>query len=245
MAADVAVLWHYHAIMGTVVPQVRKTSSGFGYVEGGRSAQKTRTRQALLAAARAELATGRGVTVESVAAAAGISRTTAYRYFANHRDLIAAAHPQIEVRSLLSDDAPDDVEVRLNLVLDRFVNDVTLAWEPQLRAALRLALEPRDETSPGDAAQLRKGRAVGWILEALEPLERTHPGIDREVLAKSLRSAAGIEALVWLTDVGGLSRADAAQVMRASAVAILRDAVRTGSWPPAPPVTVVGSSSID
>jgi AcrR family transcriptional regulator len=218
--------------MGTQVPLVGGAPSAGRYVEGGRSAQKGRTREALLAAARAELAADRGVTVESVAAATGISRTTAYRYFANQRDLIAAAHPQIDLGSLLPDDAPQDVEARLNLVLDRFLTEVTIAWEPQLRAALRLALEPRNGNAPADAAELRKGRGIGWILEALEPLALTHPGIDRDVLARAIRSAAGIESLVWLTDVGGLSPDHAAEVMRASAGAILRDAVRHGSWPP-------------
>ena len=217
--------------MGTQIPLVSGSPSAARYVEWGRSAQKGRTREALLAAARAELAADRGVTVESVAAATGISRTTAYRYFANQRDLIAAAHPHIDLVSLLPNDAPQDVEARLNLVLDRFLTEVTIAWEPQLRAALRLALEPRDGKTPTDAAELRQGRGIGWILEALEPLALTHPDIDRNILARAIRSAAGIESLVWLTDVGGLSRDQAAEVMRASAGAILRDAVRTGSWP--------------
>lgn len=218
--------------MGISVPQDHKAAVAADYLAAGRSAQKARTRDALLAAARAEVAAGREVTVESVAAAAGISRTTAYRYFANQRDLIAAAHPQLDLHSLLPRDAPQDVEARLTLVLDRFINDVTIAWEPQLRAALRLALEPRTENAPGDAAQLRQGRGIGWILEALEPLDNTHPGVDRETLARAIRSAAGIESLVWLTDVGGLSRDRAAEVMRASAVAILRDAIRANQWPP-------------
>lgn len=218
--------------MGTLVPPVGGSPSAASYVDRGRSAQKGRTREALLAAARAELAADRSVTVESVAAATGISRTTAYRYFANQRDLIAAAHPQIDLASLLPNDAPQDVEARLNLVLDRFLTEVTIAWEPQLRAALRLALEPRDGKTPTDVAELRQGRGIGWFLEALEPLALTHPDIDRNILARAIRSAAGIESLVWLTDVGGLSRDQAAEVMRASAGAILRDAVRTGAWPP-------------
>jgi hypothetical protein len=40
-----------------------------------------------------------------------------------------------------------------------------------------------------------------------------------------VRSAIGVEALVWLTDVGGLSRDDATEVMRWSARALLQSAL--------------------
>jgi hypothetical protein len=44
-------------------------------------------------------------------------------------------------------------------------------------------------------------------------------------LAIAIRSAAGIEALIWLTDIAGLSRKQAVEVMRGSARAILRTAL--------------------
>jgi hypothetical protein len=40
-------------------------------------------------------------------------------------------------------------------------------------------------------------------------------------LAIAIRSATGIEALVWLTDVAGLARDDASELMRWSARALL------------------------
>jgi AcrR family transcriptional regulator len=231
-------LWDYHPIMGTQVPQDEAEPSSPSYVDTGRSAQKRRTREALVTAARQELTHGRPVTVESAAAVAGVSRTTAYRYFATHRELIAAAHPQIEVESLLPAPAPEDPAERLSLVMSAFIHDVTLAWEPQLRAALRLALTPPRAPGPADAhadahaGTLRQGRGIRWILQALQPLADTHPGVDREVLARAIRSAAGIESLIWLTDIGGLPRERAAAVMHACAMAILDDALRRGSWPP-------------
>jgi hypothetical protein len=113
---------------------------------------------------------------------------------------------------------------------------VTLAWEPQLRAALHLALAPRppvEEPATPDAGTLRQGRGIGWILDALEPMRSTHPDVDLELLARAIRSAAGIESLIWLTDVGGLTRQTAAQVMHASAMAILRDALHPSTtWRP-------------
>ena len=57
----------------------------------GRTRQKERTRGALIAAARELVAQGTTPTVEEAAAAASISRTTAYRYFPNQRALLAAA----------------------------------------------------------------------------------------------------------------------------------------------------------
>ena len=58
------------------------------YEIGGRSAQKARTRDALVAAARDLVAAGVTPTVEDAAAAASISRSTAYRYFPNERALL-------------------------------------------------------------------------------------------------------------------------------------------------------------
>jgi hypothetical protein len=48
---------------------------------------------------------------------------------------------------------------------------------------------------------------------------------DLRRLILAIRSAAGIEALVWLTDIAGLSRKEAVQLMRWSASALLRSAL--------------------
>jgi hypothetical protein len=44
-------------------------------------------------------------------------------------------------------------------------------------------------------------------------------------LVLAIRSACGIEALIWLTDVAGLSRRHASELMRWSALALLRAAL--------------------
>jgi hypothetical protein len=44
-------------------------------------------------------------------------------------------------------------------------------------------------------------------------------------LVLAVRSATGIEALVWLTDIAGLSRPEAVELMRWSARALLRSAL--------------------
>jgi hypothetical protein len=48
----------------------------------------------------------------------------------------------------------------------------------------------------------------------------------------SVRAAIGIEALVWMVDVAGLSREDAVALMRWSAQALLQQAATVP--PPAP-----------
>src|SRR3954462_15766887 len=137
------------------------------YELNGRVHQKRRTRDALVAAARELVATGQTPTVEGAAEAAAISRTTAYRSFPNQRELLAAAHPETGVTSLLPDDPPDDVTARLDLVIDAFTRSTVENEAPQ-RTMLRLSLEA--DATERSQLPLRQGRGIGWIEEALVPL---------------------------------------------------------------------------
>ncbi len=198
------------------------------YEATGRSNQKRRTREALVAAARELVAAGANPTVEQAAERAGISRTTAYRYFPNQRSLVLAAHPETATTTLLPADAPADAAGRLDAVVTRFV-DLVVDTEAAQRTMLRLSLDPDPEAR--GPLPLRQGRAVAWIAEALEPLRDRLSAQQLHRLVLSIRSAVGIEALVWLTDIGGLSRSDAATSMRWSAQALL-SATLTSSPPP-------------
>jgi AcrR family transcriptional regulator len=193
------------------------------YEEIGRVAQKQRTRDALLNAARELVAAGESPTVEDAAEASGVSRTTAYRYFPNQAAPLAAAHPATATTSMLPPNAPaDDVEERVALVIKEFTK-LILETEAQQRTMLRLSLErPAGER---DKLLLRKGRAIPWITEALEPA-RTRLGDARlKRLVLAIRSATGIEAAVWLIDIGGLSRTEAINTQRWSAMSLLRAAL--------------------
>jgi len=190
------------------------------YELSGRSRQKSRTRDSLLSATRELIADGLTPTVEAAAAHAGISRTTAYRYFTNQRAILIAAHPEIDRKSLLGANPPREPAERLEAVLDEFFR-IMLETEPQLRMALRLSLDRGPASSDNS---LRRGRAVAWIEEALGPLLGQLSKQELRRLAVTIRSAAGIEALVWLTDVARLSRAQAVETMRWSAFALLRAA---------------------
>jgi hypothetical protein len=94
-------------------------------------------------------------------------------------------------------------------------------WEPQLRTSLRLSLEPA-----ADQPVLRQGRAIGWIAEALAPLRDSHPHVDVDRLAVAIRSATGIETLIWLVDIAGYTREQATDTVKGTARALLDAAIR-------------------
>jgi AcrR family transcriptional regulator len=192
------------------------------YEQVGRSRQKGRTRAALVAAARELLADGVTPTVELAADRAGISRTTSYRYFRNQRELLLAAYPELESASLLGDRPPAGAAERLELVLDHIGRQL-LASETAMRAALRLSLQV--PAPPRDALVVRQGRAIRWIEDALAPLRDELGKAAVHRLAIAIRACFGIEPFVWLTDIAGLSRRAAIEVMHGSARAVLRAAM--------------------
>jgi AcrR family transcriptional regulator len=195
----------------------------------GRTAQKLRTRKALVEAARALIISGVTPTVEDAAAAASISRTTAYRYFQNQRELLVAAFPEIEPRSLLGDNPPEAVEARLDTVVREYLR-ITIDNEAALRAALRLSLDPHG--THRQELLLRQGRVIAWLKDALEPLHGRLSEQAIERLVYAIRAAAGIEALIWLCDIAGLSRDEAKDLMIWSAQALLRSALAEANLNP-------------
>jgi AcrR family transcriptional regulator len=160
--------------------------------------------------------------VERAAPAAQISRATAYRYFPNQRALLAATYPVIDRRSLLPTPAPADPAARLAAIADA-QTQLVLEQEAELRAQLRQALDP-DGADRGQLP-LRRGRRITWIQEALAPLRGRLSEHELERLVHAIGATVGIEALVWLTDVAGLSRQQAVEVMRWSAETLLRTAL--------------------
>jgi hypothetical protein len=191
------------------------------YERTGRVHQKARTRSALVSAVRELLRQGVTPTPEQAAAAVSISRTTAYRYFRNQRELLAAAQPEMVATSVLGSDAPADPEARVEIVLREIARQLT-ENEAAFRTALRLSLDPVPDRRK---LTLRRGRAIRWFEEALEPLRGKIPDVSRHRLALAIRAAFGIEALVWLIDVAGLSREEAIDLMRSSARTLLKAAL--------------------
>lgn len=188
----------------------------------GRTEQKTRTRGALVQAARELLAEGITPAVEQAAERARVSRTTAYRYFPNQQALLIATVPDLDVASLLPDPAPEDPAPRLAAVVDALARSA-VRHEPELRAQLRASLQPGGAAR--DDLPLRTGRAIGWIEEALMPLRGRMRERDLRRLVLAIRCSVGIEPLVWLTDVARVSREEAVEIMCSSADGLLRSAL--------------------
>lgn len=156
-------------------------------------------------------------TIEETAAAASISRPTAYRYFPNQRLLLAAAHPEVDRSSLLGADPPVEPRARLDRVAREIAHFLSKN-ETALRAALRLSLESPNSR---DTLGLRAGRRLLWVEDALAPLRPDLPSGDFRKLSLALSSMLGIEALIWLTDVAGLTRDAALKQMRWGAQQLL------------------------
>lgn len=187
--------------------------------------QKARTREALVAATRQLLRDGVTPSVEQAADAARVSRTTAYRYFASQRDLLAATFPRLEGGTLLGDRPPADVRARIALFAEGMTESI-LANEAEMRAMLRLSLDPQ---APPHEVALRTGRRQLWVADALAPLRDALPKARFERLTLAIAATAGIESFVWLIDVGGADRQTAAAVIRENCNALLEHELRYGA----------------
>lgn len=184
-------------------------SRSIPYTAKGRTRQKARTQAAMITAARELLAEGITPTVEQAAERAGVSRATAYRYFLNQQLLLAAAHPETERSSLLPPDPPDDPVERVELVARELMR-IIIDTEVELRAMLRFSLDP---ALAGQDLPLRKGRRMMWFEDALAPSRSALAARRHRRLVLSIAAAVGIEAFVWLIDIAGLSRRDAAELL--------------------------------
>ena len=204
--------------------------------EDPRRNQKERTRAAIVDAAIGLLREGITPTVSSAAAAAKVSRPTAYRYFPTQEALlneIMDITPSVEsvdeaVRTMRS----PDPRQRLGELLDCF-NRLVVEDEGRYRAALRVYLDTwfAARTAGEVAPRVRAGRRRHWLEGALEPLRGTLPPASWSRLQNALALTLGIDSVVVLKDVCGLDNEEALDVLRWTALAILDAALREAAAP--------------
>lgn len=169
----------------------------------GRANQKTRTRNAIVAACR-EVMRGDGpVTMLEVARAALVSEATAYRYFPDLSALLAVAlsdewpAPEEALRPVAGSTDP----VERVAFAARFLLEGIGGRQKAVRAMMAATI-----TRPEVAASARPGVRFGLIREALRPV-RPPAGVDPARLAQLERDLAvtmSAEALFVLTDLCGL-----------------------------------------
>ena len=96
-----------------------------------------------------------------------------------------------------------------------------------------------DVDAAGEAVKLLAEITLGLVLFSdaasvdMRALRKELSETEVHRLALAIRSATGIEALIWLTDVAGLTRSEATKLMRWSAQGLLRSALTD---PPRKPV---------
>jgi len=194
----------------------------------GRERQKGRTRRALLAAAVQLLASGQTPSITEVADAADISRRTAYRYFPTQEQLLVEAaleglRPSI-VDAVVTPAAgqPDDAESRLDRTVMALQRGA-VANEQLLRTMIRLTVSRAPSTDEGDRAEPKRGyRRIEWIELALAPVRKELGKKRFERLISALAVCLGIDALIVLRDLRGLSDAEAEAVCLWTARTLLR-----------------------
>ena len=187
----------------------------------GRVQQKLRTRKALLGAARELLDRGLQPSLQEVADHATISRATTYRYFSSSEALLQEAvldgiSAELDGRGMRPEDG-GSLEARAEATVDRILAMV-LDNEMLFRTYLRSVVS-------GDGRPARGGRRIGWLTDAYGTEAETLPKRLVQRMTAALALLSGIEAVIVARDVCGLDAAEARELCRWTARAIVRAAL--------------------
>jgi AcrR family transcriptional regulator len=195
----------------------------------GRHLQKQRTRKLLLETARTLLEAGQRPSVTEVADAASISRRTAYRYFPTQEKLLAESaleglRPVMDRALALAPTGndQDSLEARLDTLVR---NMMRLAFENE--ALLRTMIHQTVLEKGSTEAPRRGTRRVDWIEAAVSPLKSRLSKGNYAKLVSALAVCTGMEAILVLRDIRGLTASQTTQVSQWMAQAILREALLT------------------
>jgi AcrR family transcriptional regulator len=179
----------------------------------GRARQKQRTQRLLLDTAANLLAEGKRPTVSQVADAAGVSRRTAYRYFPTQERLHADAalerlRPVMEAAIEASAPATaGGVEARVTALVGH-MQRLTVQNESLLRTMVHETV-----LATANAGTPRRGaRRLQWIESAIKPMRKRLGAAHYRRLVSALALCTGIEALLVLRDICGLSTAELTRV---------------------------------
>ena len=186
----------------------------------GRTAQKERTRKAILDGARMLLGEGKPVTVAAAAEKHNISKATAYRYFSDPALLVAEAGLDISVASYHAIVA-DIQGVREKLkAISLYFFDLAIDNEAGFRQFVGMTLaawKPDGNQSPAR----RGARRIAMYERALASDDLRLTGQEQAKLINALATATGAEAMIALLDVANVDHATARQTVSEIADALL------------------------
>jgi AcrR family transcriptional regulator len=194
---------------------------------GPEAGVRGRTYRLLLAQAMDLAADGRLVTVAEVAAAAGVSRATAYRYFPSRSRLISAIIGEslgpvrrFESRKV---DGRERVQELFTKTFPRFRQ-----FEPHMRAALQLSLEhwALERSGRIDEEPYRRGHRVAILKRVASPLKSKMREGEFSRLLCGLSMIFGIEPYVVLKDIWGCSDREVQATARWMADAMIDAALK-------------------
>lgn len=200
------------------------------YESYGRMNQKRRTRADIMAAAAELLQQGIFPTIAQTVEAAGISRSTAYRYFPSQDVFMAELLLTETVKPdqgavYVAAEIPGTGEERLASVI-KADHALVIMHERAFRTAISVIIAAAGDAEGSDTVPRRPGNRLRYLAEALKPFEDRLSEEQLERLVMALTLCTGLESIVALKDICGLSGSDAEQVKLWAANALLQASLR-------------------
>lgn len=186
---------------------------------------RARTRRLMVDAASHLMRQGGSPSVSEVAEFAGVSRSTAYRYFPTEAEMVQAVVGETLGPILAWQSDETDARERVaSLIQESFPRLSKNA--ATFRAALRLSLESQSGVSGSqENKSFARGHRVELLNRALSPLEEICSEAEMARLSQALSMIFGIEGLVALKDICGLDGEAAEEVALWAAKALVSAAM--------------------
>ena len=177
----------------------------------------------MLQAATQLMQSGITPSVTEVAEAAEVSRATAYRYFPSQAALVQAVVDEALGPILRWESSDPDPKKRIRDLLKTAMPRID-EFEATFKAALKLSLDQwaqRQAGTLGNEPRFTRGHRVDLLKQVTAPLKGQVSPARRARLGQALSLVFGVEVLVVLKDIWGLSAAEAQAVAEWAGAALV------------------------